>query len=83
MLIHINIIAKNYTYHKQIKIDFDSTNIDDLLNYFVKKNILDSTNYIVYYNQNKIDKLPNLNEFSIIIKENKCYKECSCCKLTK
>jgi len=83
MLIHINIIAKNFTYHKQTKIDFDSTNINDLLNYYVKINILDSTNYIVYYNQNKIDKLPNLNEFSIIIKENNLYKECSCCKLTK
>ena len=80
MLIHINIIAKNFTYHKQIKIDFDSTNINDLLNYLCEKNIVDSTNYIVYYNQNKIDELPDLNSFSIIIKENKLYKECSCCK---
>lgn len=79
MQIQIHIISNNYTKYRKIKIDFNSIKILDLINYLYKHNIIYSTNYIVFYNNNEIQQLPNLDNFSIIIRENKEYKPCSCC----
>jgi len=78
MQIEIHIILDNYTNYKQIKINFNSLNISELLNYLYVHNIIYSPDYIVFYNNSKIEKLPNLDNLSIIIRENKIYKSCSC-----
>lgn len=81
MQIQIHIISNNYTKYRKIKIDFNSIKILDLINYLYKHNIIYSTNYIVFYNNNEIQQLPNLDNFSIIIRENrenKKYKEYKC-----
>jgi len=78
MQIQIHIISNNYTKYKKIKINFNSQNISDLLNYLYKHNIIYSPDFIVFYNNKKIKELPNLDNFSIIIRENIIYKYCSC-----
>ena len=79
MYINIHIISNNYPTYKETKINFNSLDISELLNYLYNHNIIYSTNFIVFYKNQQIINLPNLDNFSIIIKENKIYKPCSCC----
>ena len=78
MLLEIHIIVDNYTKYKQTKINFNSLNISELLNYLYKHNIIFSPDYIVFYNNKEIQQLQNLDNLSIIIRENKIYQSCYC-----
>jgi hypothetical protein len=79
-MIELHIISRNLTDYKKINIYQKFSNKDDLLNYLFNHNIIDSLDYILYYKNNKINDLPDLNDFSLIIKENTFYKSCSCCR---
>ena len=50
-----------------------------LIDYINKYNIISYPDFNIYYNNEKITTVPDLDDFSIIIRENKIYKPCSCC----
>jgi hypothetical protein len=83
----LHILSNNFTNLKKIKIQFDSYNICDLLNFLYDNNHIDTTNYSIYHNNNVISNLSNLSklsnlsildDISLILKENK-FIMCSCC----
>ena len=81
MIITLHIISKNYTELKKNKICYDKEkDTKYLLDYLYEKNIIDNTNYKIYYNNQEIKILPDLDNFNIILTEqsNKlfsCYKK--------
>jgi len=81
MIIKLNIISKNYTELKKNKIYYEQNkDIKNLLNHLYQNKIIDNTNYKIYYNNQEIKILPDLDNFNIILTEqsNKlfsCYKK--------
>lgn len=79
-MIELHILSRNFTDYKKIKINLKFINKAELLNYLFDFNHIDSLDYIVYYNNDETNILPNLNDYSLIIRENKSYTQCSCSK---
>lgn len=79
MIITLYIISKNYTELKKNKIYYEEKDTKKLLDYLYQNNIIDNINYKIYYNNQEISKLPNIDIYDIILVE-QSYKTCSCCK---
>lgn len=83
MAITIHIISNNYTNYKQTKIYEKINNIEELIDYINKYNLIKIADFNIYYNNQQMTNLPDLDDFSIIIRENKIYKPYKPCCINK
>lgn len=77
MLIILNVISNNYTSIKKHIIHYNDNSIVLFINFLYELKLIPSTDFLVFYKNEKIDLLPNLEKINLIIRENKNYK-CSC-----
>jgi|688.fasta_scaffold1353022_1 hypothetical protein len=81
MKINLIIISNNYTQMKSYKFVYDfNSSCTEFIYYLHKKQCIPSDDFTIFYNNNKIDKIPNLEEISLIVSENKKIS-CTCKKI--
>ena len=82
MKINLIVISNNYTQMKSYKINYDYFNSSciELIDLLYYKQYIPSHDFSIYHNNEKINVIPELEEISLVISENKKIS-CTCEKI--